>query len=473
MKVDGTLKRLRHARTAPQSEGGFTLIELVIVTVIIPIVVGALAAGLLAVFSLQSSTASRLSDSSDAQVVEASFQPDVQSSQAVTTESSSSPQCGTGNQVLGLEWNLNGTGNYQTVVSYVEVANGSSGSKSVNLVRQLCTDGSLTPSGSTVVSYDLKSTSAVTVTCTSAITTAGGCTPGGGYILTSGVTNVSFGVTEPNSNYVYTLVASPAAATSTALTGTPLTQSTATQCSFATPNSGEYADTLCFVNFSAITGANLAAAESGCLEMSVQVSENYSLYFCIGISGAPVAPATLPTYSEAFLGNSGTYQGNATGITPNYYGIVGSPALYQTCEGNNAACGSDTNGSGTGETTITITGITVVNPSGVSATGWEIASADAESTDSGESITWTSDQPLTVLSDGLPGDTTADPVGDACNSGVGLTGSGTPTVECNGNGTTSGGKTGAAIVEATTPKTMTINMVGTGLQAITFGMLVS
>ncbi len=65
---------------------GFTLVELLIVLVILPLVVGALALGLVSVFSLQSSVSSRLADTSDSQVVEANYQNDVASAGEVTTQ---------------------------------------------------------------------------------------------------------------------------------------------------------------------------------------------------------------------------------------------------------------------------------------------------------------------------------------------------------------------------------------------------
>ena len=96
-------------------ERGFTLVELLIVVTIIPLIIGALAGGLLEVFSLQSGVANRLGDSADAQVVASTFLKDVQSASSLTTNPSTSTQCGTGTQLLGLEW---GNG---AVVSYSEV----------------------------------------------------------------------------------------------------------------------------------------------------------------------------------------------------------------------------------------------------------------------------------------------------------------------------------------------------------------
>ena len=152
----------------------------------------------------------------------------------------------------------------------------------------------------------------------------------------------------------------------------------------ADPNSGTYANQLCFVDFSGLTGNALIAAESSCLEMSVAIANGATLYFCLSVSTynpgqgiEGVHPNALPTYDNAFLGNS--YNG-----TPFYTGINGEPALYSDHASGYMA-------------TIKFKNITVVGPNGLPATGWEAVSADAESTDNQESITWTSNTTLNVL----------------------------------------------------------------------------
>ena len=71
-----------------RDEGGFTLIELIIVTLIIPIIIGAITVALISIFSLQGSTSSRVSDSGDAQVVSSNFETDVQNATLITSASS-------------------------------------------------------------------------------------------------------------------------------------------------------------------------------------------------------------------------------------------------------------------------------------------------------------------------------------------------------------------------------------------------
>ncbi len=69
-------------------------------------------------------------------------------------------------------------------------------------------------------------------------------------------------------------------------------------------------------------------------------------------------------------------------------------------------------------------------------------------------------------------------MGNACLNGVtsaGLTGSGTTTVTCSGSAgghnETGSTKTGTAMVYATGPSYIKAVLVGTGLEAVTFGMI--
>ena len=453
-------------RSSKHPDQGFTLVELLIVVTIVPIIIGALSTGLLAVFSLQSGVANRLSNSGDAQVVAANFRNDVQSAAYITTDSTNNLQCGTGTQLLGLEWNPNNSGGssgggFQTVVSYVSVPIVNGSKTTYSLVRQICTVGSSgvpVLTGTYTISTNLPSGQAPpTVACSAAATT---CSASTDWINAQNVTGVTFAIQQPEQNvdavgcpantFCYTLAAVPATSGTSATSGGPITVNTSAGCSFADPGSGTFASSLCFVDFSSLTGNNLLAATQGCLAVSVPLPGGSTLYFCISISGSSVAPYSLPTYGQAFLGNTN----NGTGF---YTGIDGNPALYQNAQG--------------GTTTITIKNISVVGPTGNLATGWEAVSVDAESTDNGESMTWTSDQILTVIPNGQSVDTPTDPVGNACNSGAGLTGSGTTTVICNGNGTTGSLKTGTTMVAAVTPTIITTKIVGTGLEAMAFGLL--
>ncbi len=452
-------------RGARKDDKGFTLIELLIVVTILPLIVGALSAGLIAVFSLQSGVQNRLGDTGDSQVVEANFQNDVQQAASLTTApNNSSAQCGPGTQLLGLAWGpVSGQSYpYQYVVSYVVLQAGTK----YNLVRQFCSSGySSSATSSTIVSFDVPQNLAGPAATISSGAPSG-TTPSTSWVSTQYVSGVSFPITEPNSNFSYTLESVPAASTGVSAAGKPLAPATTAGCGFATPGTGYYASTLCFIDFTALVGNNMLAATSGCLETSAPLPGGYTLYFCIGITGVPVAPFPLPTWQNAFLGNTCGGSTSCSNGTPFYTGVPGEPALYQ---------------SGGGTTVITISNISVTTPLGVPATGWEVVGADAESSDSGESIsftagwppTWTGNTTLNILNNDEVYDTQADPVGNACNSGANLTTSnGGQTVTCVGM-STANVKTGTTMVEATMPSSLTTTLVGGGLEAMAFGLLLS
>jgi prepilin-type N-terminal cleavage/methylation domain-containing protein len=434
-------------RRRSHAEGGFTLIELLVVLAVLPIIVAALSIAIITMLNLQQGTTSSVGDSADAQTVSSYYEQDVQSATNITT-SSSAMQCGPGTQVLGLEWN-------QSVVSYVEVG----ASPNLSLVRQYCASGpSATPTSTSYVSHDLPAGPIVpTITPSSDVSPAST-----GWISAIGVTGVSLSVDQPGSHFTYTLFSVPRTSVSASqLTGvgTPTAS-----CNFATPTTGTYASTLCFVDFSTY---NFQSASGKCQTMTAAiVNTPYTLSFCILTSATPISstgraclansgpvyaatviPCPLPTYfdaptSEAFLGNNGFYTG-----------VPGDPALYENAEGTTAS--------------ITITKIQLLNSGGNPATGWELVTGDAESTDAGESITWTSDQLLNLL----PNSPTS-PIGNACPypaPGQGLTGVGTSEVTCKAS--VSSDKTGTVMLEAAAPTTLTVQMVGTGLEAMFMGVL--
>lgn len=312
-------------------------------------------------------------------------------------------------------------------------------STTYSLVRDYCNAGaSSTPTTSTVIVPDLSgAVSDVIVNC---VTAPCDPDPSGGWISAQDVENITFPITETNSNESITLVADPATSGSTALTGGPITVTTSTGCGYAAANSGNYSSSLCLIDFSSLTGNNLLAAEQGCLETSVPLPGGSTMYYCIQISGAPVVPAALPTWTNGFLGNS------ILGA-PFYSDIAGDPALYQDCEGDATTC--TVNGvtgvpnTWGGQTVINISNIEVLGPNGLADKGWEFVSADAESTDSGESISWTSDAALSIIPNGESGQ--LQPVGNACLNGETSAGlaisNGGMTVTCYGTAPTASGIT--------------------------------
>jgi surface adhesin CshA-like protein len=443
------------------TEDGFTLVELLIVTAVLPLVIGAIAVGLVSVFSLQNSVSNRLSDSGDSQILSASFIKDVQGALLLTTNpaATSPAPCESASdianfaiQILALE---SGTGVGTTEISYVKEANGSSSPQSDNLVRNVCQSPSTTPVSTSVVSRDIPPTQSAPV-----IAQSGTGSPGSAWISNAGVTSVKFQTVEPDSTYSYSLVALPRASSNSSQQSTVATPTSA--CGFATPGSGTYASNLCFVDFSSYGRTGAATCTTGGQLFTAGVSSTpYTMQFCLSVSGTTAAGALMegasfPTYydppvSEAFLGNNGFYTG-----------VSGDPALYQVNEGTT--------------TTIRITNITVLDSQGNAAAGWELAAGDAESTDPGESITWTTGTSGQSLS--LIPNSSLSLVGNACGQASGvplntsyLSGVGTPTVVCAAPSTQAGEKTGTVMLEAVVPTSLTVTLVGAGRQAMFLGVL--
>lgn len=209
-------------------------------------------------------------------------------------------------------------------------------------------------------------------------------------------------------------------------------------CGFASAGTGTYARTLCWFDLSGYDAA--AATSAAGQRLTFALPGGYRLAVTLKVSGGPVAANPLPTYSAAYLGNSG-----------HYTGVPGRPALYQTASGTT--------------TVAALSDIVATDSAGAVVQGYGLVGADAESTDAGESIEWTSSSPLESLTA-----TGADPgIGNAC--GGGYSGIGTRTVRCAGR--TGANKTGTAIISAEDPTSFSQRMVGGGRQAVGFGVLVS
>jgi hypothetical protein len=338
-------------------------------------------------------------------------------------------------------------------------------------------------------------TSPVAITCTTS-STACDVSPDGtlayqdDWVSTLGITGVTFKVTTPESNYTYQVTAIPVA-TANSNTLTQLANPS-TGCQFAVASSGTYGSTLCFVDFSP-WNTQTRAVDYTCatgLPMSAQVANTpFTLEFCMSVTstvpaGPTSAPAAcgvaarsgynditavpLPTYtcpgsngqgSEAYLGNNGFYTG-----------VRGDPALYTVTEGSQAV--------------VSISSILLVGSDGTAATGWQLVTGDAESTDaSSEFITWQSDKNLSLL----PNNPNS-PIGNACGSSGpfappifnsqtapgagGLTGNGGKTVTCtNPTGSNGVNHTGTVMLSAMVPTSLTVTLHGSGLQAMFLGVI--
>ena len=300
-------------------DAGFTLIEMIIVIAILPIVVGAITIALLSIFGLQTQTNNRIGDSNDELVSSTVFNKDVQSAEQIETVST--PACGTAQQtqLVGLQWALDSSGSYDTVVSYVTKQDTTPNGTTTSLVRQICTSGaSATPTQSRVISHDVGSP---TVTFTPA-NFIGIPVP---WQSTHGLFGVNLNINAPGSTYTYTLSGLPSASTSTGVVSQISQQPNPAGCNLASLGSGTYANVLCFADFSSFTDPSSAA---GCQQMKLSIADSPDfLQFCvIATPQNTVRPQSIPTYydpagaddSEAYLGNNGFYTG-----------IAGQPALSQ------------------------------------------------------------------------------------------------------------------------------------------------
>ena len=488
MGASGFLQRVRRPRSGSKPEGGFTLIELLIVTAIMPMIIGALSAGLLAVFSLQNSVSNRLANSSDSEIVSASYVQDVQAADYITTATMTAvPACGTSSQteILGLKWTTQvGT---TTVVSYVETQAGTK----YELVRQFCANGvSSTPTSTSIISYNMPFWAPPTASLVSILPAASSTAAQTTWANAQPVTDVTLSITEPGGGstgsapFTYTLVAVPAAGRPLGQQGSPV--ATTTGCSFALPGTGTYAPSLCFIDFSPLNiAANQTSATSpGSMAMTAAVPGGYTLSFTISITNE----ATAPVVGDPFPTWGGSFMGNASNGIPFYSGVgcpssdattyVSGGTTYGTKSCTNPALYQTAN-----ETTniVTLGSISLIDPEGVAATGWQLVSGDGESTDPNEHLIWTSNNDWSQI----PNDQVSGELeeGDACNASVNgnpgsggtyvLSGIGTPTVECESGWQDSSTtpRTGAVMLETPTPTTVSVNMLGAGYQGIFFGLM--
>lgn len=257
--------------------------------------------------------------------------------------------------------------------------------------------------------------------------------------------NDSFGFRLPRPvSRLLSIVAAVALATAGLLALAPVASANAASpasCSFATAGTGTYAKSLCWFDMSAYDPT--VATTAGGQSFTASVPGGYTLSYTMTVSGRAIAAAALPTWSGAYLGNNG-----------HYTGVAGKPALYHTA-----------NGSGT--TTMTLSNITMTDRNGTVVTGYALVGADAESSDNGESITWTSSAPINSLTANASG----NGLGNACAGG--FTGVGTTSVSCTGQ--SNGTKTGTAILSSTHPSTFSQSMgdATSGRQGVAFGVLIS
>ena len=221
----------RLPRGTQGDDRGFTLIELVITLVLLPLIIGGIVAAVLAGFQDSNGISARLADSHDAQITSAYFVRDIETSQQVSTNTASSlcPTSGTARQLLGLSWPSGG--------SRVYVSYGISTTASPpTLIRRFCSGGiesdttvshglftglrgvvstsNSCASGVTTCAYIGSSTQVtVVVSCLSGRTDCANAGPTSAFPIVAygipGISTISVSVTDPQSGYHYSLSASP------------------------------------------------------------------------------------------------------------------------------------------------------------------------------------------------------------------------------------------------------------------------
>ena len=495
-----------------KDERGFTLVELIIVTTITPLIIGAIAIGLVQIFSLQGSISNRLQNSNDTQIINSTLSKDVENSAQLTTNPTSAAPapCGVGTQLLGLQWNSGAV-----EVTYATVPNGTT--TSVNLVRNLCVAGAL--SSSEVLAFNVSPSQVPpSVTCLTIYTSCVNSTPGSpgtastGWLASSQVQEVTMNVSETTTSsavpYHFALSAFPAQSLSTnpAMLGGPTTVS---QCGFAVAGTGTYAagapQEHCFLDFSFLNNAtNFAAVTSSSgIDVKEGAPNGYTIGFHMQMtmesSQQIVVGAPFWTYPLAFMGNNvgATLQPFYTGV-----GCAGAsavdatgaatkscidPAIY---EQYNKASTTYANYGGT--VVITLSNFTLLSPANTPVSGYEVVSMDAETTDQGEYLTWHVASPGSPYLFHLIANSPTSPIGNACNNtnfdtttsstndliGMNLdTGLSTgTTVTCQVASSANAVRTGTPMLgifpDASNPPTLSITMHGTGLEGVGLALLV-
>lgn len=186
----------------------------------------------------------------------------------------------------------------------------------------------------------------------------------------------------------------------------------------------------CWLDFS---GYNDTAARSGAGQaMSYTLPDGTLMTFTLKIGGAAIAGAAAPSWGGAAIGNTA------------FLGIGGRPILYQTAAGT---------------TTASISNIVLTPPAGVSQiTSYMFVAADGESSNGGESLTFTTDGGNWVALDN------AGPISGSLYPTT--SGLGTQTFTVTGVG----GTVGANIVGSSTATSLDTTIVGGGLQGVMFAV---
>lgn len=225
------------------------------------------------------------------------------------------------------------------------------------------------------------------------------------------------------------LAAAVAALIAACLTASP---AVAANCYFATSQgSTGPADwqTYCWLD---LTSYNDSTARSWSGQnFSYTLPDGTVMTFNMRVSGTVMTSATIPSWSGAAVGNTA------------FLGIAGRPVLYQTDGGTS---------------NVTISSISLTPPTSGAITNYMFVAADGESSNGGESMSFTTNGGAWQMLD------QAGPTSGSLFPGQ--SGVGTSTFNISGVG----GTVGAYIVGSTAPGQVSASMVGSGLQGMMFAV---
>lgn len=235
-------------------------------------------------------------------------------------------------------------------------------------------------------------------------------------------------------------VAAPASAAPTAAT-----------CGYGA--NGPDATKICWFDFSGYDDAQAKTAAGQ--DMKIALPDGGSVSFNLTTvvnSGTPITYADdVPVWERAVIGKDA------------YVGTPGQPALRATRPV----------GSTPTSTTFTMRNITFLDASGQPAVGYNMVSADAESTFSTERITWNSNIALSPRAIIRPSSGSGAENGCAQN----IIGGGTTTLTCTGNdGTWANERWGSLLIDAYQPSTLSATVEEVhpdeyGTEAVMFGVM--
>lgn len=191
--------------------------------------------------------------------------------------------------------------------------------------------------------------------------------------------------------------------------------------------------TYCWLNFAGYN--DTTARSAGGQNFSFNLTDGSVLTFNLRVTlgtGTAFNAVAAPSWTGAAVGNTA------------FLGIPGRPILYTAVAGTRL---------------ITISSILITPPAGASAvTAYSFVVADAESSNGGESLTYTTNGAPWILLDDVP------PISGSLYPAISGIGSGTVTV------TGVGGTVGGHIIGSNSPTTVTAQLVAGGLQGIMFAV---